>query len=145
MDRRTVLRRGAALGVASFAAGCLESSASTEGDWDVGMTATAFEPRTVSIEPDDTVVWYNNSSKVHTVSAYEGSLPTDAAYFSTGGFESEDAARQAFANGAGHLRPDEAFSHTFEVPGRYDYFCIPHERANMVGAVDVGDVDGSSE
>jgi plastocyanin len=27
------------------------------------------------------------------------------------------------------------FTHTFETVGEYAYFCIPHERAGMVGTV----------
>ena len=143
MDRRTALRRGAALGVAALAAGCLEGSASPDGDWDVGMTATAFKPETVTVEVGEPVVWRNTSSKVHTITAYEDGLPGDVAYFSTGGFESEAAARDAFANGRGHLRPDDEYEHTFEVPGTYGYFCIPHERAGMVGAVEVRESSSS--
>ncbi len=27
------------------------------------------------------------------------------------------------------------FSHTFEVPGKYEYYCVPHETAGMKGAI----------
>ena len=32
---------------------------------------------------------------------------------------------------------DGTFSFTFEEPGTYDYFCIPHEKMGMVGSVTV--------
>ena len=37
------------------------------------------------------------------------------------------------------LLPDENFEVTFTVPGVYDYYCIPHEMAGMVGRIVVGD------
>jgi hypothetical protein len=32
---------------------------------------------------------------------------------------------------------DGTFSFTFEEPGTYDYFCIPHESMGMIGSVTV--------
>lgn len=37
------------------------------------------------------------------------------------------------------LLPDESFEVTLTVPGVYDYYCIPHEMAAMVGRIVVGD------
>lgn len=143
MDRRTFLGRGLALGggslgVVGATAGCLESGASG-GDWDVGMTATAFDPREVRVETGTTVVWHNSSTRNHTVTAYDDGLPVGADYFSTGEFASEDAARNGFIDGEGVLLPDQSYEHTFAVPGTYQYFCIPHERAGMVGRLVVSD------
>jgi plastocyanin len=36
------------------------------------------------------------------------------------------------------LLPDEYFEVTLTVPGVYDYYCLPHEMAAMVGRVVVG-------
>lgn len=36
------------------------------------------------------------------------------------------------------LLPDESFEVTLEVPGVYDYYCLPHEMAGMVGRIVVG-------
>ena len=143
MDRRTFLRDGLALPTGALlattaTAGCLEGEAS-EGDWDVGMTATAFEPRRLEVPVDTTVVWMNDSTRTHTVTAYEDAIPGGAEYFATGDFDGERAARDGFIDGEGHLLPDQAYEHTFTVPGTYGYFCIPHERAGMVGTVVVGD------
>ncbi|MGX0877839.1 plastocyanin [Roseovarius sp. MBR-154] len=33
------------------------------------------------------------------------------------------------------LLPDESFEVTLEVPGVYDYYCLPHEMAGMVGRI----------
>jgi hypothetical protein len=37
-----------------------------------------------------------------------------------------------------YLLPDESFSVTFTEQGVYDYYCIPHEHAGMVGRIVVG-------
>lgn len=39
------------------------------------------------------------------------------------------------------LLPDERFEVTLSVPGVYDYYCIPHEMAAMVGRIVVGTPD----
>lgn len=39
---------------------------------------------------------------------------------------------------SGFLLPDESFEVTLTVPGVYDYYCIPHEMAGMVGRIVVG-------
>jgi plastocyanin len=36
------------------------------------------------------------------------------------------------------LLPDEAFEVTLQAPGVYDYYCVPHEMAAMVGRIVVG-------
>ncbi len=38
-----------------------------------------------------------------------------------------------------YLLPGETFAVTLTVPGVYDYFCIPHELAGMVGRIVVSD------
>ncbi|WP_416839334.1 cupredoxin domain-containing protein [Haloferax sp. DFSO52] len=116
-------------------AGCAATLAS-DGDFDVGMTATAFTPPTVTIEVGDTVVWKNTSSRGHTVTAYEAVLPEGAAFFASGGYDDEQTARDAYSNSLGGLiNSNETYSYTFDVPGEYKYLCIPHEQAGMVGTV----------
>jgi plastocyanin len=117
-------------------AGC--SGASGEGDFDVGMTAVAFDPPEVTVSVGDEVVFQNTSSRGHTVTAYEGSIPGEAEFFASGGYDSEQAARKAFGSELGGIVDSgDAYTHTFEVPGTYHYFCIPHEQAGMVGQVHV--------
>ncbi|GAA0513141.1 Plastocyanin [Halorubrum aquaticum] len=133
MYRRRFLERAGAAGVAvgsSLAlAGCLADQ------YDVGMTATGFVPEEVTVEVGESVVWENTSVRGHTVTAYEDAIPEAAEYFASGGFESEAAAREAWSDFGGRLENGDRFSHTFSVPGRYDYVCLPHETGGMVGAV----------
>lgn len=132
MDRRTFLAvaAGATVGVA----GCVGVA---EDDYDVGMSVNAFEPETYTVSVGDEVVWHNTSSRSHTVTAYESAIPDDAAYFASGGFESEAAARAAWDGGGddGQFRPGAEYSHRFEVAGTYEYVCLPHESRGMTGTI----------
>lgn len=144
MQRRAFLAAGA--GVAATLAGCVGPSLSAS-EYDVGMQSNAFVPEpavegadvpTFEAAVGDTVVWANTGSRNHTVTAYDDGLPDGADYFASGGFEGEQAAREAWANsvgGGGVVQPGETYDHTFEVPGDYYYFCIPHEDAGMLGKV----------
>ncbi len=85
-----------------------------------------FQPRTVRIKAGETVTWRNTSNLVHTVTADPElasdpssiKLPTGAEPFNSG-----------------DLQPGQTFSRTFEVAGEYNYFCIPHESAGMLGTI----------
>lgn len=94
-----------------------------------------FEPETATIARGGTVTWENVGSIEHTVTAYEDKIPDGAAYFASGGFDSEGAARRKMS--AGLIAAGETFEWTFDVTGRYEYFCIPHERAGMTGTIEV--------
>jgi plastocyanin len=99
-----------------------------------------FAPDSLTIAPGDTVIWENVGAIGHSVTAYEDSLPDDAAYFASGGFGSEQAARGAYRAGdpsSGDVVEGESYRHTFDVEGEYEYFCIPHETVGMVGDVEV--------
>lgn len=137
MDRRRYLARlgpGVVGGVGL--AGCL-GLGTAGGEFDVGMTSQAFKPFELTVEAGDRVLWLNNSTRAHTVTAYESGIPDAAAYFATGGFESEQAARNAWDGIKGAITSGQRFAHTFDTPGTYRYFCIPHEPAGMVGTVTV--------
>jgi plastocyanin len=43
---------------------------------------------------------------------------------------------------SGYLLPKQGFAVTLTVEGVYDYFCIPHEHAGMVGRIVVGEATG---
>lgn len=134
MRRREAL---AAIG-AALLGGCAAAGSPDGGDgeFDVGMTAVAFDPAAVTVSVGETVVWRNTSTRAHSVTAYEDALPDGAAYFASGGFESESAARDGWANGLqGNIDSGNDYTHRFEVPGTYEYLCIPHERSGMVGRV----------
>lgn len=133
MQRRAFLTTLAAASTAGLA-GCLGSGQSVE--YDIGMSANAFLPEQFEIEAGDTVTWANTGSRNHSVTAYASAIPEGATYFASGGFDSEKAARDAwFGRGRGVISSNAIYEHTFEVPGRYDYFCIPHEPTGMVGAI----------
>jgi plastocyanin len=92
-----------------------------------------FEPETIRIEAGDTVTFVNDSADVHTVTAEQGSFPSGADYFSSGGFESEDAARDDIERG--FIGPEEDYGVTLDEPGTYAYVCIPHESSGMRGTI----------
>lgn len=144
MERRTVLRTLAGTGLGIAVAGCLEGSAGTEGDHDVGMSTRAFLPQELEVPTGTTVLWRNTSSHAHTVTAYDDAIPDGADYFASGDFDSEEAARDAWPGSrGGAIDPGDAYEHTFEVPGTYGYVCIPHERSGMVGTIYVGEDAGT--
>jgi plastocyanin len=127
------LGTAAAVGVAGCAGG---GGASAENDYDIGMTAVAFDPGEITVSVGDTVVWANTSSRGHTVTAYDSGIPDDAAFFASGGYDSTAAARDAYGSELGGLiESGNTWAHTFEVAGEYEYLCIPHEASGMVGTV----------
>jgi plastocyanin len=138
MDRRRFLAAaasGASLGLAGCS-GVLGSGSTPE--FDVGMRAMAFVPATIEISAGETLVWYNNNDRPHTVTAYDDEIPDEADFFATGDFDSTAAAVEGYENGLrGTVDPGESYEHTFEVPGTYRCFCVPHESGGMIGVVTV--------
>jgi plastocyanin len=136
-SRRDVLRSTAVgAGAVAGAAGSAAPAAAQEGETHtVDMTdGLVFDPAEITIAPGDTVVWENVGTVGHSVTAYEEEIPEDAEYFASGGFDSEDAARNGYPD-QGDVAGGESYEHTFEVPGTYEYFCIPHEMSGMIGEV----------
>ena len=132
MNRREALRAlGSAAGVGL--AGCLGGSG---GPKTVSMVGLEYRPRRVSVGIGGTVEWVNDSDIGHSVTAYEDRLPEGAAYFATGGFETEAAARADIEGGL--IGAGETYAHTFETAGEHPYFCVPHEGSGMTGVVAVG-------
>ncbi len=141
MNRRAYL---ATIGTATATglAGCssalsvFDDDACTGEDCHIGMGRTEFRPESYEASVGDTVVWKNTSEADHTVTAFESRIPDGADYFATGGFEEQAAAYEAWHDDrGGRLGPRDTFEHTFEVPGTYEYVCIPHERAEMMGEI----------
>jgi plastocyanin len=100
----------------------------------VGMTGShAFDPKEITIDAGETVTWLNDSSEAHTVTAFEESLPEGGEYFASGGFSSEEEARDEIGDGL--MKEGDTFEVTFEVPGTYRYVCLPHESEGMTGTV----------
>lgn len=134
MERRRYLA-GVGTTVALSLGGCLGLS-SGKGNYDVGMSPASFNPPEITVSVGEEVVWENTSSRTHTVTAYEGGIPEDAEFFASGGFEDEQTARDAWTDGfGGGIEAGEEYTHTFEVAGEYQYFCVPHEQGGMRGTI----------
>jgi plastocyanin len=130
MHRRSLLKLAGTAVVPL--AGC-----SGDGDGnDVEMTDEfKFAPATATVQVGETLTWENVGSVGHTVTADEDRIPEDATYFASGGFDSEEAARDSLNGGI--VEAGETYAHTFETAGTYEYFCIPHEASGMTGTVQV--------
>lgn len=133
LTRRRVLVGGVAAGFLGSLAGCSRGSGGSNRRTVTMTDGLDFDPETVRIDVGTTVVWENPSSSNHTVTAVGETLPESANYFASGGFDSESAARNG--DGEGLVAPDETYSHTFRVPGEFDYVCLPHETTGMTGTV----------
>jgi plastocyanin len=104
------------------------------GSHEVTMPAEhVFEPATITIKAGESVTWTNASNEQHTVTADESALPDGATYFSSGDAAGEKAANDDLAHEL--ILPDGEYSHTFETPGRYSYYCILHLSDGMKGTV----------
>lgn len=89
-----------------------------------------FRPRGLAIKPGQMVKWVNRDvGNVHTSTAYH-----------TDNGKPQRIPKNASSWDSGYLLPDDSFVMTFDQPGVYDYFCIPHENAGMVGRIVVGQV-----
>jgi halocyanin-like protein len=93
-----------------------------------------YVPESLEVLPGDTVVWENVGTAGHTITAYEDEIPEEADYWASGGFDSEEAARDGWQE-KGLIEGGGSYEHTFETEGTHGYFCIPHETAGMVGEI----------
>lgn len=87
-----------------------------------------FLPAEVTVTVGQSILWMNTSSMVHTVTA-DPSLAKDPSHVQL------PAGARPF--NSGDIAPGATFRHTFDVPGTYVYFCIPHEPLGMVGRIAV--------
>jgi plastocyanin len=83
----------------------------------VSVVNFSFQPRTVQINPGDTVVW-NFREETHTTKARGGQA-------------------ESWDSGPDPTRAGASFRHAFDRPGRYQYVCEPHQ-LSMSGVVQVG-------
>lgn len=88
-----------------------------------------FDPVGLHVEPDQAIRWVNlDPGNSHTTTAYH---PKN--------FDHPlRIPERADPWNSDYLLPNETFSVTLEVEGVYDFFCIPHEHAGMVGRIIVG-------
>ncbi|WP_128905482.1 DUF5059 domain-containing protein [Halorubrum amylolyticum] len=106
-----------------------------DADHVVEIRTVAFEPAELTVSAGDTVAWTWAAGEPHNVVAYEDGTPDGAAYWATGGFDSEEAARTGWENGEGAVQSGQSYVRTFETTGTHEYFCVPHEAAGMVGKI----------
>ena len=91
-----------------------------------------FDPVGLFVDPGTTVRWVVRQN-VHTTTAYHPGndlhplrIPEKAAAWDSGFL----------------VNPGDHFDVTLTVPGVYDYYCMPHEAAGMVGRIVVGMAHG---
>jgi len=114
-----VPRRGAGGAVVEIA---MQSDATGADVW--------FEPAGILIQPGQTVRWVMRSpGNPHTATAYHPRNADHALRIP----ERAEPWDSGFL-----LRPGDHFAVTLTVEGVYDYFCLPHEHAGMVGRIVVG-------
>ena len=103
-------------------------------DVTIKMTnSNEFQPATITVARGTTVTWINSGQASHTVTGdpSKAAKPTDAVLPS--GARAWDSGQ---LNG-GVLNSGQSFSYTFDMPGDYTYFCIPHESLGMVAHISV--------
>lgn len=93
----------------------------------------AFDPVEAEIEAGQTVAWKNTDTTGHSITADEDTLPSQSAFFSSGGSSRETIASILYPI-LGEVPPNGSFIHTFEEPGRYEYYSL-NPRYQIRGAV----------
>jgi plastocyanin len=88
-----------------------------------------FAPRGLAVMPGTVIRFVNRDP---------GNSHTATAYHPDNFDRVRRIPRTAPAWDSGFLLPDESFEVSLTVPGVYDYYCIPHEMAAMVGRIVVG-------
>jgi len=153
-SRRRFLGATATLAVVGLAGCGGDGDGDTPTDTDAGGGSTprthtvemtdgfVYDPDALTVAPGDTVEFENVGEQGHSITAYEEDLPDGAEYWASGGFDSEQAARDAYSTTGsteetGNVPGGETWSHTFETEGTHEYFCIPHEGAGMLGEIEV--------
>ena len=112
MKRMLALAALSLLGVLMFAPAAW---AQGQEEVTVRMEDNFFAPANITVEPGTTVTWVQSGDNPHTTTSYDGLWDSGMIEGGSGG----------------------TFSFTFEEPGTYEYFCIPHEDLGMVGSVTV--------
>jgi plastocyanin len=136
LTRRTVLGAGAGLLASAVDARAVQA-APPRAVVEIHMksdklgTVVGFDPVGFFLEPGQRVRWVCDAN-VHTATAYSP--------------ENDDHSlripKKAQPWNSGYLLPGQRFEVTLMVEGVYDYFCIPHEAAGMVGRLIVGKAAG---
>lgn len=88
--------------------------------------APGFEPEEVEIEVGQMVFWGNESSTGHSITADENNIPRRSLFFSSGDFSREIIASILYPI-FGEIPPGGSYAHTFDSPGRYEYYSLNPE------------------
>ena len=132
LSRRHMLWTGGGI-VAALASPCRAALPAEVVDIEMrgvdGGARVWLDPVGIRIHSGQTVRWTNHDvGNAHTATAYHPAnfsrtrrIPASATSWDTE-----------------YLLPGEAFSVTLQAPGVYDYYCVPHEHAGMVGRIIVG-------
>jgi plastocyanin len=89
-----------------------------------------FDPIGVLVKPGTTIRWVNrDAGNAHTATAYHPDVMD----------RPRRMPKAAKPWDSDYLLPEEAFSVALDVPGVYDFYCVPHEHAGMVGRIVVGE------
>jgi plastocyanin len=125
---------GLGAGLVGSLSGCLSAPSFPRADVVAGADGeNAFEPAELTVAVGEGVVWGFASAGHHVccrpADSDTVSLPPDADGFASYGPDESPE---------GSLVPrGETFEYTFDVPGQYDYVCIPHESLGMTGTINV--------
>ncbi|MGH6761958.1 MAG: plastocyanin/azurin family copper-binding protein [Phyllobacterium sp.] len=137
MDRRQFLMVGGGL-FASLSGGI--PLAMADDPVEIGMQGRTdgshvwFDPVGLLVRPGQTIRWTNRDP---------GNSHSATAYHPDNFDRPQRIPKGAMAWNSDLLLPDESFSVTLTVPGVYDYYCLPHEHAGMVGRIIVA--NGAAE
>lgn len=101
----------ARIAVAALVVGMLVSLAGAQATHRVKIDGVAFEPPILQVKAGDTVSWTNNYKQPHMISTFK---KVRGANVQDGAVESP------------MLKTGESFSHRFDKPGTYEYFCPIH-------------------
>ena len=108
---KRLVAAAAATALGASLAAVVPASARADGTASVNVLFQSFSPSRVDLLPGETVAWTNQSERLHTLTANDGSFDS------------------------GELAGGRTFSHRFAGAGSYAYHCRLHP--GMVGSVDV--------
>jgi plastocyanin len=91
-------------------------------------SANQASPVSIDVPRGATVVWTNTSQTNHTVTDDPSKAATASDAALPQGAQSWDS---------GQLGPGVTFTHIFDTPGQYTYFCTNHETQGMVAHITV--------
>lgn len=114
------------LGAGTAASARLSGTAGGQESPVIAIGNNYFNPIGLYVEPG-TTVRFEIEAGSHSATAYEDRVPAEASPFDSG------------------VISDGSFDYTFDTPGTYDYYCIPHQSMGMVGRIIVGETGGPAE